>query len=178
MSGQTKSWPALCRVIKALREKGSWTGETHIQKTVFAYDRLSGDRLDLDFIIYKFGPFSFSLRDELSELRARGFVEFELQPDSMGPRYVVTPKGDALAALAHVDQTLLNGVVGVLADRNVKELEKVATALFVLTDQQNGQQDDSALKKQMKEYKPHLHENEISSAIVEARSLKSRLAPV
>ena len=69
----------LTRLIELLRKKGSWCGETHIQKSTFFVQNLMKVPLSFDFILYKHGPFSFDLRDELTGLRADGLIRLEPQ---------------------------------------------------------------------------------------------------
>jgi uncharacterized protein YwgA len=38
-----------------------------------------------EFILYKHGPFSFDLRDELGSLRTDGFIEWELKSERYRP---------------------------------------------------------------------------------------------
>src|ERR1035441_4963526 len=50
--------------------KGSWCGETHIQKATYFLQELLGVDLGFEFVLYRHGPFSFELRDELSSMQA------------------------------------------------------------------------------------------------------------
>src|SRR5688572_19502951 len=68
-----------------LRDNGSWCGETHVQKSVFVLEDLLDVDLDFEFVLYKYGPFSFDLRDELVRLRGLGLVGLE-------PRYPYGPR--------------------------------------------------------------------------------------
>ena len=68
---------ALIELIEKLRQEGSWCGETHVQKAVYFLQNLMGVPLQFDFILYKHGPFSFDLRDELTALRADGILRLE-----------------------------------------------------------------------------------------------------
>jgi hypothetical protein len=43
----------------SLRKRGSWAGETHIQKAGYLLQELLGVPLNMKFILYKHGPFSF-----------------------------------------------------------------------------------------------------------------------
>ena len=70
----------LTRLIEGLCGKGDWCGETHVQKTAFFVQELLGVPLEFQFILYKHGPFSFGLRDELTALRADGLLELEPRP--------------------------------------------------------------------------------------------------
>lgn len=91
------NWPILCKLVERLRASDSWTGETHVQKTAFALERLAGLDWPMGFIIYKYGPFSFRLRDQLGEMKAWGYLALDYEPGNYGPRHSLTPKGDALA---------------------------------------------------------------------------------
>jgi len=57
----------LALLVEALNQRGSWSGSTHIQKSAFFLQDLGETPLDYDFVIYRYGPFSFELRDDLNE---------------------------------------------------------------------------------------------------------------
>ena len=78
----------LTRLIEGLCSKGDWCGETHVQKTAFFVQELMGVPLGFRFILYKHGPFSFGLRDELTALRADGLLE--LEPRTYGAQLIPT----------------------------------------------------------------------------------------
>ena len=61
----------LLALNEQLRAAGSWAGETHMQKATYFLQHLMGVPLAFDFILYKHGPFSFDLRDELTAMRKR-----------------------------------------------------------------------------------------------------------
>ncbi|MCL6557372.1 MAG: hypothetical protein K6U74_00970, partial [Firmicutes bacterium] len=56
----------LLSLVKAMESQGSWCGETHIQKCSYFLQAMLGVPLGFEFILYKHGPFSFDLRDELT----------------------------------------------------------------------------------------------------------------
>src|SRR5258708_22508076 len=60
----------LLSLIEQLHRKGSWCGETHVQKATYFLQELLGVHLGFEFILYKHGPFSFDLSDEITALRA------------------------------------------------------------------------------------------------------------
>lgn len=53
---RTQRQAILLALIQRLREKGSWCGETHIQKSAYFLQELLGVPLDLNVIFYKHGP--------------------------------------------------------------------------------------------------------------------------
>lgn len=164
------SWPILCKLVEQLRASNSWTGETHVQKTAFALERLAGLDWPMGFIIYKYGPFSFRLREQLGEMRAWGYLELDYEPGGYGPRHRLTPKGQILASGADINSEILELVVKRMGNLGVKELEKIATGLFLLTEPANQSATDSGLQDQLKNCKPHLSDDEVREAYQQARA--------
>lgn len=164
----------LTSLVDKLRERESWTGETHVQKAVFFLQDLLGSPLGFDFVLYKHGPFSFDLRDELTGLRADGFLELEPQSPPYGPRFASTLAGREIAGrysktLGEQDDRL-EFVAELFRGKGVKELERLATALY------------SSLKKDWKasvedrasflhEIKPHVSLPEAREAVQSVDSL-------
>jgi hypothetical protein len=132
----------LVSLVRRLRERGSWSGETHVQKTAYLLYGLLGLPLDLDFILYKHGPFSFELRDELGELRADRLLDREPQPAPYGPRLKVTERGRELEH--RFQRTMerygpyLDWITERLGNRDVVDLERLATALWVTQEMGDG----------------------------------------
>jgi uncharacterized protein YwgA len=125
----------LLALIKRLSDKGSWAGETHLQKAAYLLAELRSVDFDFDFILYKHGPFSFELRDELSSMRAEGLIDrFALSP-RYGPKLVVTAQGEELER--RLSKTMqrygdsLDWIADILGDRGVIDLERLATAMWV-----------------------------------------------
>src|SRR5882762_5606640 len=85
----------LLALNEELRAAGSWAGETHMQKATYFLQHLMRVPLAFDFILYKHGPFSFDLRDELTAMRAHGF--FRLEPQyPYGPTLIAEQKSELL----------------------------------------------------------------------------------
>src|SRR5262249_17472717 len=86
----------IARLARTMRENDSWTGETHIQKAPYLLQVLTDVPFDFDFILYKHGPFSFELRDELGDMQADRYLQREPQDPPYGPRFDVTDRGRQL----------------------------------------------------------------------------------
>ncbi|HWF24756.1 MAG TPA: hypothetical protein VG275_04885 [Solirubrobacteraceae bacterium] len=125
----------LVGLARRLHDRGSWGGETHLQKATYLLHELGGVPFDFNFILYKHGPFSFELRDELGTMRADRLVEREVQVPPYGPRFVVTDRGRELEARfgRTMDRysDVLDWVAERVGERGVTELERLATALWV-----------------------------------------------
>jgi hypothetical protein len=125
----------LVGLSRRLREHGSWTGETHLQKAAYLLSELRGVDFDFDFILYKHGPFSFELRDELAYMRSEGLIESVVPDPRYGPQLLITPEGEGLDEflnkLTNSYAPSLDWVADQLGDRGVMELECLATAMWM-----------------------------------------------
>lgn len=153
-------------LIDALRAKGSWCGETHIQKAAFFLKTLTGVPIDFDFILYKHGPYSFDLHDELSVMRAFGLVDLEVSYP-YGPRIANTKMGKNLverfSKMPVQYQRQIDFIAEHLGDKGVVELERLATAYYVtLSHQDDGQE---ARVRAIIELKPHISQENARKAV-------------
>lgn len=160
----------LTQVVKELRQEGSWTGETHLQKACYFLEELLGLPLKLDYILYKHGPFSFELRDELTALLADRILDLEPQAAPYGPRFNVSESGNKL--LQKYPKTLgkyrakTHFVATQLGNRGVGSLERLSTALYVTL---RFGEDKSVEERTMKLHllKPHISIEEAKKSIQE-----------
>lgn len=159
----------LLALVDELNRNDSWCGETHVQKASYFLQELLGVPIDFNFILYKHGPFSFELRDELTALRADGLLEIRPQLP-YGPTLVTTEEGEELKG--RYSKTLReNGeaiefVAEKLGNKNVSELERLATALFVTLESENS----TSVRKRADEInclKPHITLSAAMSAVEE-----------
>ena len=51
-------------LLDQMSKQDSWCGETHVQKCAFFLQEGLEVPLDFEFIMYKYGPFSFELRGD------------------------------------------------------------------------------------------------------------------
>ncbi len=154
-------------LAEKLLEKGSWCGETHLQKATYFLQDLLNVPTEFDFIFYKHGPFSFDLRDELTAMWVDGLLELQLRHPNYGPSFVPTERCKKLQNL--FPHTLnkykkeLKFVAETLGDKGVIQLEQLATALYVTLEQP-----DKGLMERagrVHELKPHVSVEEGKSAI-------------
>lgn len=124
----------ILRLIDKLREKGSWCGETHLQKATFFLQELMRVPTEFNFVLYKRGPFSFELRDEIASIRADGLIELEPHwPYS--PRIVPSSRSkyiqDMCSKTVSKYEDHISFVARQLGSKGVTALERLATALYV-----------------------------------------------
>jgi hypothetical protein len=168
-------------LTRRLKEQGSWSGETHIQKAAYLLHALTGVRFDFDFIFYKHGPFSFELRDELSAMRADRLIDRETQSPRYGPRIFVTDRGIEIEqrfqrTMARYGEQL-DWITSRLGDRGVMDLERLATALWV-TRQMGEDTSIHERAEAVQELKPHVSVHTATEAVVEIDQLINEASSV
>jgi uncharacterized protein YwgA len=157
------------KLLNSLREHGSWGGETHLQKAAYLLKEIHSVPLDNEFVLYKHGPFSFDLRDELAQLRAAGQIQVEPQPAPFGPKLGISRVGqNLLQRLQHRWEPYKEQIEQVaqwLSGYGVKKLEQLATALYVVCELPDA--DAASWQSRLQEYKPHVSDEEARAAIGE-----------
>jgi hypothetical protein len=155
----------------ALAVRGSWTGETHLQKALFILQEGARVPLAYNFILYKHGPFAFDLREEINDLRADGILDLEPQGYPYGPRLRTTPVGKRLQErfpkTLHRYGKQIEAVADLVRDRGVVELERLGTALLMMNDQPGAS--DTDVGKLVADVKPHVSEELAEASAAEMR---------
>jgi len=149
----------LLTLVEKLREKGSWCGETHVQKATFFLQNLLGATLEYQFILYKHGPYSFDLSDDITAMRADHLIDLEAQRPPYGPSLVPGRGRDLIRRLypraSSEYQNEINLVAETLGMKSAPELERIATAHFVTVEtEHSGDAEERA--RRINELKPHV----------------------
>lgn len=154
-------------LLDQLGQQGSWCGETHIQKSVYFLQEMLKVPLGFEFILYKHGPYSFELTDELTAIRANGFIEV-VSRYPYGPSLLPTTRTRCLkdkypSTLAKF-QDRVNLVADILGDKKVNDLERLATALFVTLNNNDSSTQGRSLR--INEIKPHISIEDAKEAVL------------
>lgn len=166
----------LHQLMHALYQKGSWCGETHVQKAAYFLQHLSGEKT-FPFVLYKFGPFSFQLRDDLELMRTYGFMMRQVSSRGYGPRLLASPDPKLVSQtgeLASSHRKWISFVTGKLGDSDVAELEQLATALFFTKDEPTSGEQERVAK--IRGVKPHISEEDALRAVKRVDGLLSEAA--
>ncbi len=160
-------------LIEHLREKGSWCGETHIQKTTYFLQELLKVSMGFEFILYKHGPYSFDLNDELTAMRADMLVELKSQ-QPYGSSIVPSPTSEQLKRLFPKTLRKYEDKVIFIADHfskcNVAELERLATAFFIT--HAHHIHDKGKIATYINKIKPHISTKQALEAIDKEKEIK------
>ncbi len=163
----------LVGLTRRLNEKDSWSGETHLQKAAYLLRELAGVPFDFEFILYKHGPFSFQLRDLLASMQADELIESQNQTPPYGPRIFVTAVGASFEKQLVLTMSRYGSKVDWVAEkvgkRNVLELERLATALWVTRHHPEAKEERRA--KTLTAIKPHVTREEALASVREIDGL-------
>ncbi len=126
-------------LVDALNTRGSFCGETHIQKASYFLKQLVAVPMESSFTFYLYGPYSFELHALLNELRAEDLLELESREMGAtwraGKRYGLLQERFAGNIQRFHDQ--ISYVADKVANLNVFDLERYATALWVSRTRQD-----------------------------------------
>lgn len=155
----------LVSLIEKLKARDSWCGETNIQKAVYFLQTLTGVPLKFDFILYKYGPYSFDLNDELYALEA-DFILKRATPDPRyGPRilpaeasgYLKSEYGNKIDKY----QRQIDFIAAKLGEKDISAMERYATTLYVIREE--NLQPEHGISR-LQEIKPHVSEAQAQEA--------------
>jgi hypothetical protein len=148
----------LADLAEKMRAQGSWCGETHMQKAVYFLQELLRVPMGYGYILYKHGPFSFDLRDDISDFRVYDLFRLEPRPVPYGPTLRPTLHVGELknrfSGFLKSFSSRLDYVAQALDGKGVAELERLATALFVSVDSEEESPEIRAGR--ICELKPHV----------------------
>jgi len=170
----------LLSLVDAMEKQGSWCGETHIQKCSYFLQAMLGVPLGFEFILYKHGPFSFDLRDELTAMRADAFLAVRVKDTSYGPTlsFTLGPNHEVLSRYGQEEVTRYGRqilfVAEHLAPKGVAELERLGTAVFVTCTE--GAHDAEKRARRIHELKPHVSLEEARAAVETVDALRAEAA--
>ena len=146
----------ILEVIEQLKKNGSWTGKTHIQKSMFLVHEATSVDVPFDFVLYKHGPYSFDIESELEEMRS--YSAIAVQPVA-GYGVQIAPGDNVktlnkLATLTLAEKAEIARIVEFVGDKDVSELERIATAVWIR--QRKHITDSQGVAACLNELKPHV----------------------
>lgn len=161
----------LARLIGRLRDHQSWTGETHIQKSMFFLQELLGCKLGYGFYLYHYGPYCYDIYEVMQFMLMFGEIRAE-DRSPYRPQYQLTKSGQLLAGRLADDDNRIDWVSRMLGPKRVADLEGPSTAL--LLRRQRPDRSDADTAAEINRLKPHISVPAAMHAIRELDELRSR----
>ena len=165
----------IAKLVRSMRIKGSWAGETHIQKCVFFIQEMLGVPMGYEFVLYKHGAYSFDLRRELASMRVD--LQLDVEPRyPYGPSFTLGQRGDQYSDRISEYDHAMQFVSQELSAKEARELERLSTAFFVQSREPGS--NDNEVASRVTELKPHISSTAARDAVEEVNDLKSRAPKV
>jgi uncharacterized protein YwgA len=172
----------LLSLIEHLGQRGSWCGETHVQKATYFLQELMGLPLKFDFILYKYGPYSFDLSDAIVAMRADALVRLGLNPPygpSLAPGEATEQVKSQFPRTLEKYENQIAFIADKLGQKKVSELEALSTALYVRLNE--GKEIPAHRHVQLlRELKPNIEDdfaldaiNELNNVIFETKRFQA-----
>lgn len=155
----------IATLVKDYRTKRFFCGETHVQKSVYFMQEIFAVPLGFQYLLYKYGPFSFELQGHLAAMRADDMLI--VRPLEYAATF---EPGDQLDYLeknlprtisAHRDA--IEFTVTNLGHLGVKQLEPLATALYFTSSEKDSSVESRIAK--ILDVKPHIRMDEARAAV-------------
>jgi uncharacterized protein YwgA len=148
-----------------MKDRGSWCGKTHIQKATYFLQELLGAPTEFEFILFKHGPFSFDLSDEITLMRSDALIQYQPRTP-YGPSLFPTESSQEF--LRQYPKTLagysseIKFVAEKIGTMGVADLERLATALYVTFNLDGGSEPRDC---RITVLKPHINIDDAASAV-------------
>jgi hypothetical protein len=165
--GELHEAAIIATIIDRVSGAKRFCGETFIQKSTFFLKELFGVPFAANFRLYHYGPFSFDLRSQLQSMEADGVVN--IRPHEFGATYVTGERYQMLRTrfpktIATHEQAI-RFVIRELAPLGVKDLEPLATALFLT--RQHPDQPVEVRAGRLNTIKPHIEIEQARKSVVQ-----------
>lgn len=158
------------RQIEKMWDAGSWCGETHVQKNIFFLQELLNVPLRYEFVIYKYGPFSFEFSYLIADIHSGGLIELVPQR-GYRPKIRVTDRGHefflSFGQGICIYEKEMDFIAREFGRRNVDDLERVATSYFITKNSQSCGECSRVRGRRLVELKPHISLTDAVDAIEE-----------
>jgi hypothetical protein len=161
--------------VGALQDHEGWSGRTQLQKSLFLLKALTDVDVPFQYVLYKHGPYSFDLEEELVQVRSYAAVRVNPIP-AYGVTLELDKNADYVrrkAPLNAVELQEIGRICAFAAPKNVTALERIATAVWVR--RQEGITEPYAVSQRVHVLKPHVSVEEAAAADAEAMTLLAGL---
>lgn len=148
----------ISEMLDRMIEKGSWAGETHLQKCIFFLQEMRDVSTGYIFQIHHYGPYSFDLSDEIVQLKGDRLIVPFYRPYPYGPSLASSEASCHLRK--YFPKTLrrytddIEFVIKHFGDLNANKLGALSTAyFFILQDKTSS---DEEIAKKVNKAKPYI----------------------
>ena len=158
-------------VVEALNAAGSWSGKTHIQKAMALLLARARIEMPFEFVLYKHGPFSFELRDEIDFMKSYLGISSE-SVLGYGEKIEPGENKEFIVGRTRLPEGTLKEIRTVcdfVNGRRVADLERLATAAWIRS--QENIEEAEQIAQRLHQLKPHISLDEARTACREVSQI-------
>lgn len=158
-------------LLDRIRANNSWAGPVHLQKSMFFLQEMRGVPLDFEFVLYRYGPYSFELQDEIEYIRVSGILKwwFHDSPGYATGLDTTEASRDIRDRLPRFMEHYKNDLVFVaenIGPMRSKQLERVSTSFYYMV---KGVEGDKEIAREVCKVKPHIDYSDAVEAAQQVR---------
>ena len=146
----------ILEVINGLKENSSWTGKTHVQKTMFLVNEATAVPVPFEFVLYKHGPYSFDIENELEQMKS--YDAIAVQPiSSYGVELKPSRNAEMVTLFSPLptqEKDSIDQICRFVGAKGVIELERLATAVWIRNREHIT--DPREVAQRIHDLKPHI----------------------
>jgi len=144
-------------VVCGLSQRGSWSGKTHVIKTLYLLKAIGNMDMPFQFILYKHGPYSFDVENELALMRSYKAIEGEISIQGYGESLRPGMNKDfpgKFSPIKDKEKEIIDKICNFTAKKDVRDLERLATTAWIVKEEEK--KDPTIVSSRLHELKPHI----------------------
>ncbi len=158
-------------LLDRIRANNVWAGPVHLQKSMFFLQEMRGVPLDFEFVLYRYGPYSFELQDEIEYIRGSGFLKWFFHDSPGYATGLETTEAsrnirDKLPKLMDKYEDDLAFVSENIGPMRSMQLERVSTSFYYMV---KGLEGDEDIAREVCKVKPHIDYSDAAEAVQQVR---------
>lgn len=163
---QAERFKQLLHLMNQLCKKSDRCGETTIQKMIYFIMKAKLLPFDYEYTLYNYGPYSFSLRDDLTVMEESRIVFKEPDPSGYGFNYIPNEEMEFVKKALEDKrfQSKVDLLINQFREIPAKRLGLLATFMYVY-DKHDGKISDDALIESVMQIKPMFNVFEIKNTL-------------
>lgn len=149
----------------------SWAGPVHLQKSIFFLQEMRKVPLGYEFVLYRYGPYSFELQDEIEHIRGVGILKWRFHDSPGYATGLDTTEAsrdirDNLPKLMDQYENDLAFVSENIGPMMSRQLERVSTSFYYMV---KGLESVKEVVHEVLKVKPHIDYGDAVEAVQQVR---------
>ncbi len=170
---ELKRQELICRLVRTMRENGTWPNQVHLQKSVLFLQGLLQVPLGYRFVMYKHGPLSYPLRRDIGYMLDGILMDYK--PNGWeGPSYLLGRRGEQYSTQPSKFTEQIEFVTEHIASHGTRLQELIGTAFYVQLVDESLPREPSRIAQRMCRLRSHIDIQDGIDAAIEVEKLRNK----